>query len=59
MQTGRGIIMTDLEEKMLFELIDKYTGYEIDDGYKVMELEKMIIEYAKSRDIDLDYVEIY
>lgn len=51
--------MTDLEMKMLFELIDKFTGYEIDDGYKVMELEKMIIEYAKARDIDLDYVEIY
>lgn len=51
--------MTDLEKKILFELIDKYTGYEIDDGYKVMELEKMIIEYSKTRNIDLDYVEIY
>lgn len=51
--------MTDLETNILFSLIDKYTGYEIDDGYRVMELEKLIIEYAKSRNIDLDYVEIY
>lgn len=51
--------MTELETKILFELIDKYTGYEIDDGYKVMELEKMIIEYSKSRNVGLDYVEIY
>ena len=51
--------MTDLETKILYELIDKYIGYEIDDGYKVMGLEKLVIEYAKSRDIELDYVEVY
>lgn len=51
--------MTELEKRIMFELIDKFTGYEIDDGYRVMDLERLVIEYAKSRDIELDYVEIY
>lgn len=51
--------MTDLEKKILFELIDEFTDYEIDDGYKIMDLERPILEYAKTRNIDLDYVEIY
>lgn len=51
--------MTDLEKKIMFELIDKFTCYEPDDSYKAMDLERLILEYAKSRNIDLDYVEIY
>lgn len=51
--------MTDLEIKILFELIDKYIAYEIDNKYKGMELKNMIIEYAKSRDIALTYVEVF
>ena len=57
--SGGRIIMTALEKTLLFNLIDKYTGREIDDGYIVMDLEKLVIEYAESRDIELDYVEIY
>lgn len=51
--------MTALEKTLLFNMIDEYTGREIDDRYTVMDLEKLVIEYAESRDIKLDYVEIY
>lgn len=51
--------MTELEKEIMFKLIDKFTCCELDDGYMIMDLERLIVEYAKSRNIELDYVEIY
>ena len=45
---------TELEE--LFKMIDKYLA---DSEYKAMSLECLIGKYVKSRDINVDWIEVY
>lgn len=51
--------MNETEKEHMFKLMDKYVTERTDDGYCAMEIEQLIVEYVKSRHLDIEWIEVY
>ncbi len=48
--------MNEIELEELFKMIDKYL---VNDEYKASGLEELVAQYVKSRNLNVDWIEVY